>query len=58
MHPKKSSRPITGLWNREPLKILNDPILILNFSLKDPLDHLESIWDHSEPSEVPYSANH
>ena len=26
-------------------------------SLSDPLDHLGSIWYHSEPLEVPYSPN-
>jgi hypothetical protein len=26
-------------------------------SMSDPLDHLGSIWYHSEPSDVPYSAN-
>ena len=43
---QKSSWPVTGLWNR-PYKILNDIKLIL--------DDILSVWNHSGPSEVPYS---
>ena len=39
--PKKSPLQVLGLWNREPLKVLNDSKLSLNESKSD---HLGSIW--------------
>ena len=50
---QKSSWPVTGLWNRGPLKILNGIKLILD----DQGNHLDSYAISLEPSEVPYSAN-
>jgi hypothetical protein len=50
---QKSPNQETDLGNREHLKVLNDTKLVLN----DPLNHLGSIWYHSEPSDVPYSPN-
>ena len=48
----------TGLWNRGPQKILN----VIKLMLDDQGNHLgliyvQSVWNHSGPSEVPYSAN-
>ena len=37
---KKKIWPVTGLWNREPLKILNG----INLILDDLGDHLDSFW--------------
>ena len=53
---KNISWPVTGLWNRGPLKDLKDSKLILNESSHSH-DHLGSVWYHSEPSEGPYSPN-
>ena len=50
---KKSPNQENGFENRGCLKVLNDTKLILN----DSLNHLGSIWYHSEPSDLPYSPN-
>ena len=50
---QKSPRQETGFGDRGSLKVLNDTKLVLS----DPLNHLRSIWYHSEPSGVPYSPN-
>ena len=46
---QKSPNQGTGLGNRGHLKVLNDTKLVLN--------HLGSIWYHSQPLEVPYFPN-
>ena len=45
------------LRNREPLKVMNDSKLILNVTKGPSQTHLQSKWDHSKPSGVPYSSN-
>ena len=50
----KVAKKGTGRGNRRRLKALNDTKLVLN-EHEWPLNHLGSIWYHSEPLEVPYS---
>ena len=38
---------------RERFKVLNDIKLVLKLSMNDPLNHLGSIWYHSESLEIP-----
>ena len=56
MKRQKSPNQETGLRNRECLKVLNVRQLLLN-EHEWPPNHLGSIWQHSEPSDVPYSPN-
>ena len=42
------------LSNREPLIGLNDSKSILNVTKGPSQTHLESMWNHSKPSQVPY----
>ena len=50
---KNSTWPVTGLWYRGPLKVLNCTKLTKGISWS----HFESVWNHSGPSEVPYFTN-
>ena len=50
---KNSPNQYTDLGNRGRLKVLNDNKLVLN-EHEWPLNHLGSIWYHSEPSDVPH----
>ena len=50
---KKNSLPRYWYGNRRPLKALNDTKLIKRVIHS----HLEPIWYHSKPTEVPYSPN-
>ena len=47
---------MTGLWNRGPLKILNGTKWSRMIK-RITWTHIQSVWNHSGPSEVPYSAN-
>ena len=53
---QKSPNQETGLGNRGRLKSLNETKLVIN-EHEWPLNHLGSIWHHSEPLEVPSSPN-
>ena len=52
---KKSPNQETGLGNKGRLKVLYDTKLVIKMIMSVPLNHLRSIWYHSE---VPYSPNH
>ena len=54
---KKSPNQETGLGNKGHLKVLNNTKLV-QMSIIDPLNHLASIWYHTEPLKVSYSPNH
>ena len=54
--PQKNIIQETSFGNRGRLKVLNGNELVIN-DYKLPFDNLESIWYHSEPSDVPYSLN-
>ena len=54
---KKSSWPVTDLWTRRPLNILNGIKLILDDQGNFTWTHIQSVWNHSGPSEAPYSTN-
>jgi hypothetical protein len=43
-------------WSRKPLKVPNSFKLILN-GQKATQTHLESMWNHPEPSYVPFFSN-
>ena len=56
---KKSSLSATALWTRGPVKILNGIRLILDDQTRGiTWTRMQSVWNPSGPSEVPYSINH
>jgi hypothetical protein len=51
---KSSSLPVICLRNRGSLKVFNDFKFILKFQ-ETTRTHSESMWNHSKPSDVPWS---